>query len=130
MHRFLFISRWLAGATLVFCGLLAGCAVGTPRDLVRGRSYQPQNVFAEANALPVNIRRVVVLPVVCDENNCSLAEGRALLEPVLFDELIKTKKFEIVSSDSTVLKNRIGRVEWAGEESLPPEFFALLRESS
>ena len=131
MYQFALISRWLAaGAAVVSCGLLAGCAIGTPRDLVRGRSYQPQNVFAGAGALPVNIRRVVVLPLVCDENNCALAEGRDVLEPVLRGELIKTKKFEVVSTDPDVLKNRTSRADWAGEETLPPEFFTVLRENS
>jgi hypothetical protein len=131
MNRIIRISKYFAaGAALLICSLLAGCAIGTPRDLVRGRSYQPQNVFVGAGALPVNIRRVVVLPLVCDENNSTLAEGRSELEPVMLDELIKTKKFEVVSSDSDFLKNRTSRADWAGEEALPQEFFTLLRENS
>jgi hypothetical protein len=132
MNRFISIARGLiAGVMLVFCGLLAGCTtVATPGDLVRGSGYQPENVFGSTNALPANIRRVVVLPLVCDENDFELAEGRAALEPILLNELIKTKKFEIVSSDAQVLKNRINRAEFAGEEALPPELFALLRQSS
>jgi hypothetical protein len=120
---------WTSAAILL-CGLLAGCAVGTPRDLVRGKGYQPQNVFIGAGALPVNIRRVVVLPLVCDENNCTLVDGRAALEPVLMGELIKTKKFEVISSDGDFLKDRTSRANWAAEEILPPEFFTLLRENS
>jgi hypothetical protein len=116
--------------TAVVCALLAGCAIGTPRDLVRGSSYQPENVYAATNALPANVRRVVVLPLVCDENNYDLTEGRAALEPVMRDELIKTKKFEIVSSDSDFLQNRTGRADWASDETLPPELFNLLRDNS
>jgi len=78
----------------------------------------------------VNIRRVVVLPLVCDENNSILTEGRAELEPILLDELIKTKRFEVVSSDSDFLKNRTTRAEWGSEDVLPPEFFTLLRDNS
>ena len=115
---------------ILLCGLLAGCAIGTPRDLVRVKQYQPQNVYVEGAAMPKNIRRVVVLPLVCDENDINLGEGRAELEPVLLSELIKTKKFEVVSSDSTFLENRTSRAEWTTEENLPPEFFSLLRENS
>jgi hypothetical protein len=132
MNRFLVIFKWpVAGVAILFCASFVGCTpVGTPRDLVRGKSYQPQNVFVGAGALPVNIRRVVVLPLVCDENNTVLREGRAELEPVLLDELIKTKRFEVVSSDSDFLKNRTTRAEWGSEETLPPEFFLLLRDNS
>lgn len=135
MKRFITrMSGWLSmGVVAVACALLSGCAVtriGTPGDLVRGKGYQPQNIFVEGAALPKNIRRVVVLPLVCNENDINLHEGRAELEPVLMSELIKTKKFEVVSSDSVFLKNRTSRADWAGEETLPPEFFSLLHDSS
>jgi hypothetical protein len=124
-------QAWLgAGVTAVICGLLAGCAVGTPRDLVRGPGYRPENVYAAKGPLPANIRRVIVLPLVCEENNYDLDEGRTVLEPVLVAQLIKTKKFEVVCSDAEFLKSRIGRAEWANEETLPPAFFTLLREGS
>jgi hypothetical protein len=131
MHQVISQSRWLAvGVMSALCALLAGCAIGTPSDLVRGPGYKPENVFIGADALPVNIRRVVVLPLVCDKNNYDLTEGCAELEPVLREELLKTKKFEIVSSACDFVKNRTGSAEWASEDVLPPEFFSLLRENS
>lgn len=126
-HKILKIVSLLA---LLLCGLLAGCAIGTPRDLVRVKQYQPQNVFVDGATMPKNIRRVVVLPLVCDEKDINLDEGRSQLEPVMMSELIKTKKFEVVSSDSAFLKDRTSRAEWASDESLPPELFSLLRENS
>ena len=117
----------------MLCTLFSGCAVmtsGQPQDLVRFKQYEPQNVFVGGTALPKNIRRVTVLPLVCDDKNISLDEGRTALEPVLASELIKTKKFEVVSADAALLKERTGRADWAGEEILPPEVFALLRENS
>jgi hypothetical protein len=132
MKKFILkVSSWsAASALLVICGMLSGCAVGTPQDLVRFKQYQPQNVFVDASALPKNIRRVAVLPLACDGKDMNLDEGRAELEPVLMSELIKTKKFEVVSADLTFLKNRTSRADWTGEEILPPEFFSLLRENS
>jgi hypothetical protein len=120
------------GAMLVCVGaLLTGCTtIATPKDVVRGKSYHPQNVFVDGATLPKEVRRVVVLPLVCDEKDINLDEGRTQLEPVLMSELIKTKKFEVVPSDSAFLKNRTSRAEWAGEQTLPPEFFSLLRENS
>lgn len=118
-------------AFICLCGFLIGCrTVATPSDLVRGKGYKPQNIYTESAALPKNIRRVVVLPIVCDENDSVMNEGRATLDPILFSELIKTKKFEVVESDGAFLKNRAGRADWASEEILPPDLFALLRENS
>src|SRR4051812_32319892 len=97
--------------TVMLCGLLAGCAVGTPKDLVRFKHYEPQNVFADGAVLPKNIRRVVVLPLVCDERDMNLDQGRAKLEPVLLSELVKTKKFEVVASDQAILKERTARTD-------------------
>jgi len=154
MRRLIFISGWLASRSAELRSaisqvfnvrsagaccligvsmsgvLLSGCAIGTPRDLVRGKRYQPQNVYVDVAGLPKNIRRVIVLPLVCDEQNINLDEGRVELEPILMSELIKTKKFEVIPSDSAFLKNRTSRPDWSGEQILPPEFFSLLRENS
>ncbi len=126
------ISKWaITSAALVGCALITGChTVATPSDLVRGKGYQPQNIYTESAALPKNIRRVVVLPLTCNENDETLADGRASLEPVLLSEFIKTKKFEVVTSDAAFLKNRSGRADWTTEEVLPPDLFTLLRENS
>lgn len=117
-------------SSIAVCALLAGCASGTPRDLVRGRGYQPQNVFAGAGALPTNIRRVLVLPLVCDENNYDLSEGRGVAQPIFLAELMKTKKFEVVSPDVAVLENRTYRADWSDDQALPADFFAILRQTS
>ena len=86
------------------CCILTGChTVATPSDVLLGKGYQPQNVYTEKAALPKNIRRVAVLPLVCDESSSVMTEGRAALEPVLVNELIKTKKFEVVSTDGVLL---------------------------
>jgi hypothetical protein len=128
MNRLISIAKILAaGAALA---LLGGCAIGTPQDIVRGCSYQPQNVFVDLPSLPVNIRRVAVLPITCNENSYDTTERRALLEPILTTELIKTKKFEVVPANADFLKIQTGRVDWGSEDALPPEFFALIRESS
>lgn len=126
------ISKWVAASMgLSACVLVTGChTIATPSDVVRGKGYKPQNIYAESPTLPKNIRRVVVLPLACDENNAVVNDGRLTLEPVLLSEFIKTKKFEVVTSDAAFLKNRFGRADWTSEETLPPDLFALLRENS
>ena len=127
MNRIVFFP-WLTASIL--CGLLAGCTIGTPRDLVRGKGYQPQNVFVTTNGLPNDLRRVVMLPIACDESDSTLVEGRNHLEPILMEQLIKTKKFEVVAPDSDTLKARLTRSDWSSEEPLPPEFLAMLHQES
>jgi hypothetical protein len=46
---------------------------------------------------------------------------------VLHDQLIKSKKFEVVALDATALRRVTGRSSWSGEETLPADFFAILR---
>ena len=132
MNRLTFTFKALATCLGLSAILgLAGCStVATPKDVVRGKGYQPQNVFVDGTVLPKNIRRVVVLPLVCDENNAQLTEGTTTLQPVVVSELMKTKKFEVVSADAAFLKNRTSRAQWSGEEVLPPDLFAILRENS
>jgi hypothetical protein len=127
-----FFQRVAVGIALMSIGgFLTGChTIATPSDLVRGKGYRPENIYIENAALPKNIRRVVVLPLACDENNAVMNDGRVSLEPVLVSELIKTKKFEVVTSDTGFLKNRAGRADWTSEEILSPDLFALLRENS
>jgi hypothetical protein len=125
--------RGLAVGVALICigSVLTGCdTVATPSDVLLGKGYQPQNVYTNDGTLPKSIRRVVVLPLGCDENNSVVNEGRATLEPILANELAKTKKFEVVSSDGAFLKNRTGRAVWNSEEALPPDLFALLRQNS
>ncbi len=125
------MSKWaVISSLLAACAFVTGCrTVATPSDFVRGKGYQPQNIYAESPALPKNIRRVVMLPLVCDENDAIMKDGRATLEPVLLSELIKTKKFEVVTADGAFLNNRASRADWTSEEVLPPDLFALLREN-
>ncbi|HXT13377.1 MAG TPA: hypothetical protein VN873_17605 [Candidatus Angelobacter sp.] len=128
MNRITVIFHCLTATVL--CILLAGCAIGTPRDLVRGKGYQPQNVFVATNGLPSDLRRVAMLPTSCDESDSVLVDGRNELQPILMEQLIKTKKFEVVSANSDALKTRLTRADWSSEEPLPPDLLALLQQQS
>lgn len=124
-------ARLAAVTMLAACALLNGCStVATPRDVVRGRGYKPENVFVNANALPQNVRRVTVLPLICDASDYDLTAGCTALQSVLVNEIIKTKKFEVVCSDADFVKTRTGRTDWSAEDALPPEFFNVLRDGS
>ena len=87
------------------------------------------NVYRAAVALPATLRRVAVLPLTTDSIDLTMAEGRDVLQPVLFTELSKTREFELVFVSPAQLRAVTGRAEWNAEETLPLDFFARLHEA-
>jgi hypothetical protein len=106
---------------------LAGCQ-SAPLNLgLLQRSYQPDNVFAYPPKLSLNLQRVAVLPIAAESGGGDLPEGCAALMPVLWEQLVKTKKFEVVAVDAAGLRGGTGQPRWTGGETLPPDFLAFLR---
>ena len=87
---------------------------------------QPDNVFVAAPQLPDEVKRVAVLPLVCGEPRTDLAEGCSTLGPVLVSELIKAKKFEVVTIPPDELARLTGRADWTSEKVLPADFLDSL----
>jgi hypothetical protein len=117
---------WPVGL-FAFCAAMAGCQSAPPHAGWLQRSYRPDNTFAYPPKLPLNLQRVAVLPVAAENANGELPEGCAALAPVLWEQLVKTKKFEVVAVDAAALRRRTGQAGWTGGENLPPEFLAFLR---
>jgi len=85
-------SRLWPFGCLVAAVLGAGCHVLPPlpsavQDM--GPRYHPSNVYRRTNALPPQIRRVAVLPIVTFGSTPFLKEGRDSLGPLLCAELEK-----------------------------------------
>ncbi len=109
--------------------LLAGCATQARNLAVLGPEYRPDNVFHYPPNLPMNLQRVAVLPLACEEPHANLPEGCEALNPVLLTELAKLKKFEVVAVNRDNLRSRTGRSSWTGTEVLPVEFFDSLQRT-
>lgn len=108
--------------------LALGCLLFTPgRSL--GQDSQPKNAFAAAVTLPDNIKRVLVLPLSCDDAASDLADGCDMLNPVLQTELTKTKAFEVVSMSADRVRSCTGKTRWTGTEALPADFFQALNKA-
>lgn len=119
------------------CGLivamtLGGCAMsrlpwmsGMPR-LVAAPEYHPTNVHRKSDVLPLEIKRVAILPMSGMTDDPSLAVGEDALEPVLQAELEKTKRFEIVVVSREEMKRLTGQAKWRPDEELPEGFFERL----
>jgi hypothetical protein len=110
------------------------CLSGTGCRLLPGERlappFEPQNIYVSSAALPEEIRRVAVLPMATDEKRSILLAGRETLEPVFNAELVKTRKFEVVSLSVEQMRTLTGQNRWAGSEALPHDFMERLQESS
>jgi hypothetical protein len=121
---------WRAGQLAGFFalgGMLASCQSVPLDSSVTRRDFRPDNVFAYPARLTLDFRRVAVLPLAAETDSRNLPEGCETLTPVLWEQLLKTKRFEVVAVDAAKLRSRTGRVNWTGAENLPPDFFAYLR---
>lgn len=109
---------------------VSGCKTATLSDPVTGVGYRPQNYYRSLGNLPVNIRRVVVLPMTCNEGSTDLDYGRDLLENVVVEELAKTKKFEVITVTPEQLRVWTGKTSWKAEEILPADIFKKIRSAT
>lgn len=106
---------------------LCGCQSAPLSLSLLQRSYRPDNVFVYPPKLSMNLQRVAVLPLAAETAANNLPEGCAALTPVLWDQLVKTKRFEVVTVDPARLQGGTGQANWIGFENLPPDFLAFLR---
>lgn len=116
--------------TAVLC---AGCHLFPPLPNVvqdAGPRYKPTNIYRRTNSLPTQIRRVAVLPLVTPESTAFLNAGVETLEPLLYAELEKCKRFEVITVSSAELKQWTGKAGWRADEPLPPDFFGRVADAT
>lgn len=116
------------GWSFVASAVLAGYAMLTCDTIAFGQDGKSENVFAASPALPKELKRVLVLPLTCDESRADLLGGCEALDPVLQAELVKTKKFEVVPTSPETMRALTGRFKWTGAEVLQSDFFDSLEK--
>ena len=124
-RRVLSALALLVSPVFFFCG----CALPQPPGHVLAAPFRPQNVYGSGATLPLNLRRVAMLPVSCDQTSPEMVEGREALEPILRDELQKTRRFEITPIGTDALQARTGKPAWGCEDTLPRDLFTWLNEA-
>jgi len=88
---------------------------------------QTDNSFQAAPDLPVDLRRVAMLPLAWEGSQTDLSQGSETLGPILLGELVRTKKFEVITVNPESLRSLTGRSGWTGLEVLPANFFDSLQ---
>lgn len=121
------MERKLTSRFCVACVVLAGWAALTRDTAVFGQDFAAPNVFSAAPVLPKDLKRVVVLPLACEASRVDLSDDCATLDPILQAELVKTKRFAVVSAGPEMLRSLTGRSSWTGGEVLPADFFDSLQ---
>ncbi len=112
------LSAWIISLGLFFGGWTAWAG---------DAGASSPNVYRASPQLPPELRRVVVLPLACDQFAGTVADGCRMLDPVLNAALVKTSRFEVVDATPEELRRCTGKMSWTGEEVLPADFFDGLR---
>lgn len=116
---------WMA-VMLVFGGSLAFAQTNAPTK-TRSDEFRADNIFAAHGKLSAKILRVAVLPLATENTVGELPEGCAALTPVVWDQAVKSKRFEAVTINADKLRVATGRSAWTGGEVLPADFYDYLR---
>ena len=121
-----------ASAGLVSLGmLLAGCSGMPARTrMALGPAYEPGNVFVSSTTLPGSVKRVAVLPMSVQGTGRNLDAGRETLGPILFSELSKSGRFELIIVSGKQLRSWTGRSSWTVTDQLPTEFLSRIRKET
>jgi hypothetical protein len=124
-------------AALMAAWLAAGCSstyLSSPylptqvQDL--GPGYKPSNIYLRAPALPADLKRVALLPLTTTTPTQFLEAGAESLEPILYAELEKSKRFELVPVSREQLRQWSGEPGWRADEPLPPDLFEKIRSAT
>lgn len=99
-------------------------------DLIVGPSYEPTNIYRSNEPLPVHLKQVAVLPLATTTGDSNTEFGKERLEPLLFKELNKTGRFELLRVSPQQLKEWTGGTAWTGDEKLPANFLKMLRQKT
>ena len=131
-----YANRWAGLLLVALLPLVAGgCGMFNTRslfaksdDVILGPGFQPANVHRGNNRLPTTVRRVVILPVTCNAQEPAALAGQEALQPMVAEELGKTRAFEVIAVTPEQLQKLTGRSQWMAEDKLPEDFFSRLRE--
>ena len=117
-------------AGLAALGLTSGCDNLQIQNLEPPAYYHPANVAVEGFALPISIRRVVLLPLAPSGPATSLEQGIDTMLPIVDSELKKTERFEVVAISPAHLRDLTGQSVWRADEPLPLDFFRKLQRDT
>jgi len=122
---------WNISSAVLACGLLLlGPSGGEYGPVLHASEVQPPNVYAQSPKLLASLQRVALLPIASASQMADLPEGCEEMSSVLLDEIVRTKKFEVVPVKALDLRFSTGRLKWTGSESMPTNFFSAIQRQT
>jgi hypothetical protein len=109
------------------CFFLSGAGGDPMASRLRAADVPAENVYAQPPKLLASLQRVALLPIASATQLADLPEGCEEMTPILLDELVRTKKFEVVPVKPLDLRFSTGTARWTGAESMPTNFFPTLQ---
>ena len=115
---------------MAFLGVAVSLAAGchTHKLDLHPQRYKPTNLYYKSKVLDPKIKRVAVLPLATSLSSESLQAGIDMLQPLVYAELDKTKRFELMIVSAQQMREWTGRAAWKSDDQLPANFFDKLRE--
>jgi hypothetical protein len=95
-----------------------------------GPRYKPTNIYRRSELLPPWVKRVAVLPLTTPTSSALLSAGVDDLGTVLYAELEKSGRFEVIPVSQEQLREWTGQSGWRADEQLPLNFLDRLRENT
>ena len=119
-------------ALLLLLGIMAsGCEItGPTADTVMGPSFQPRNTWRSSAALPIEVRRIALLPTTSLVDSSTVNSGRISMGIILRSELSRQQAFEWVVVTPSQLKRWSGREEWVSTAEFPSGWIQDLAKKS
>jgi hypothetical protein len=136
------MNKALRKPTTLLAGLLAvslclGCKTVTSLpdmpEVVKdmGPAYHPNNFYRRSNFLPPEIKRVALLPLtITTSSDAVLEAGAESLGPIVYAELEKAKRFEVIPVTKEQMKQWTGQNNWRADEQLPPNLFQAVHDGT
>lgn len=121
----------LATLLLLLGSLSSGCEIpGPASDTVIGPSFLPRNTWRSSAVLPVELRRIALLPTTSLVDSATVNSGRISMGNALRSELSRQQAFEWVVVAPSQLKRWSGREEWVSTSELPSGWVQDLAKKS
>ena len=117
------LARLFAGLALLACTGCVSVREGLMDDLQERKYFTPTNFVGEPR-LPVNLHRVLLLPV-CG-GTIIPPETSATLEEIFATELQRQLRFEVVRLTRAECQRRFGAGEFSSSAALPHDFLTVL----
>ncbi|HTI69013.1 MAG TPA: hypothetical protein VMF06_03560 [Candidatus Limnocylindria bacterium] len=115
------LKRFLNPLAVASMAGWVGCTSMQKSEMPNAAQHRVANVYHAVNKLPLEVRRVAVLPIAVDEQSPDAVAGRDAFGSVLLEELLQTHEFEAVPIPMSQLRRWFGKQTFGADERLPAE---------